>query len=158
MSSDVIQFPSNEFPAIPSISLALPMNWSGVQVPATLLAAQKKVDEGEFASNVIVRSQRVASAVDLPDAARIVDEGIAGLQDVQEIGRWLVKSAQVEGYATEFAFRDDQAGTLAQAWRVFVVKQGEIADIVEVVGSVSPARKEDFMELRKIMDSIEIRI
>ena len=158
MPSDVLRFPSDEFPTLPSISLALPINWSGAQVSGTLLAAHKNVDEGEFASNVIVRSQRVGSEVDLPAAARIVDEGISGLQDVQEIGKWLVKSGRLEGYATEFAFRDEQAGTLAQSWRVFVVAQGRVADLVEVVGSVSPARKDDFMDLRKILDSIEITI
>ncbi|SDP02178.1 hypothetical protein SAMN04515671_2697 [Nakamurella panacisegetis] len=153
MSNSTIRFPSEDFPALPAVSLVLPEEWSGVVVPATVLAAHRRVDEGQFVSNVIVRTQRVENTVDLQTAAAIVDEGVASLADVQDIGRAIIETAGRNGYAREFAFRHAEAGTLAQSWRIFVVEHDGVTDLVELVGTVSPARTLDLAEIRSIMDT-----
>ena len=155
---ETIKYPSAMFPGPSRITLQLPEGWQGVAVPSTLIAAERTVPPGEFISNVIVRSQRVGPGVTLRRAAEIADEGIDGLTDVEDIGRWLVKSDSLEGYAREFAYRDATAGTLAQAWRVFVVNYQTVTDLIEVVGSVVPSRSDDFSEVRAILDSVQIEV
>ena len=87
MTSEIIQFPSAAFPALPTISLALPKYWTSAIIPATLLAAERTVAEGEFRANVVVRSQRVGADVDSREAARIVDESTLTLPEFEEIGQ-----------------------------------------------------------------------
>jgi hypothetical protein len=156
MSNSTIRFPSEDFPALPTVSLALPAEWSGVVVPATVLAAHRNVDAGQFVSNIIVRTQRMENTVDLKAAAGIVDAGVASLAEVQDIGRWLIETAGRPCYAREFAYRHPEAGTLAQSWRIFVVEHDGVTDLVELVGTVAPARTVDLAEIRSIMDTAEI--
>lgn len=155
--SETIRFPSDEFPAWPAITLSLLADWSGAQVPSTLMAARRVVDEGQFMSNVIVRAQRVGHDVDLAAAAKVVDDGVAQLDQVQDIGRWLVETDGRQTYSREFAFLHPQVGTVGQAWRIFVVKHDGVTDLIELVGTVAAARTADLAEVRTIMDSVEIR-
>jgi hypothetical protein len=155
--SESIRFPSEEFPSWPAIALALPEHWSGVQVASTLMAARRAVPEGQFMSNVIVRAQRVGGDVDLEAAAKVVDDGVAQLEEVEHIGRWLIETDGRQAYAREFAYRNPQVGTVGQAWRIFVVEHDGVVDLVELVGTVSAARTGDLAEVRAIMDSVEIR-
>ncbi len=157
MTNETIRFPSEIFPALPGVSLTLPEYWSGTVVPATLMAAHRQVDEGQFISNVIVRTQRLGAAVDLAGAARIVDDGIAELAEVEDISRTVLESDGRPVYCREFAFRHPQLGTLAQAWRVIAVAHDGILDLFELVGTIAPARMADLGEIRQLMDSVEIR-
>jgi hypothetical protein len=154
--SDRIEFPSVRYPAVPAVSLALPPTWEGAHTPGTLLSARRVTPPGEFIANVVVRWQRVEAELDLPQAAKLVDDGVAGLTEVEDIGRWLVTSGELRGYAREFSFRDAAAGVLAQAWRVFRIPQGEVADLFEVVGTVGAGQTEEFLQVRTILDSVQI--
>ena len=154
--TDRISFPSAQFPALPAISLELPAKWSGVVVPATLLAARREVDAGEFRSNVIVRSQRVDADGDLKSAAKVVDDGIAELAEVEDIGRAVVQTDGRQTYAREFAYRHPVGGTLAQSWRVLLVAHEGVTDIIELIGTVSAQRPRDLAEIRTILDSAVI--
>ncbi len=156
MTNETIRFPSESFPALPGISLTLPDLWSGTLVPATLLAAHRQVDEGQFISNVIVRTQRVAQSVDLAAAATIVDNGIAELAEVEDISRTVLETGGRQVYCREFAFRHPQLGTLAQAWRVIAVAHEGVTDLFELVGTIAPPRMVDLAEVRRLMDSVEI--
>lgn len=151
-----IGFPSARYPGAPEVSLSLPASWEGAFTAGTLLSARRITGPGEFIANVAVRWQRVGAELDLPHAAKLVDAGVEDLADVQDIGRWLVTSGELRGYAREFSFRDPQAGVVAQAWRVFVVGRGEVADLVEVVGTVGVAQTEVFAQVRQILDSVSI--
>lgn len=153
-----ISFPSERFPAVPSVSVALPQYWECTSVPGSLLSARRMADGEGFIPNVAVRWQRAVAQVDLQGVAKLIDGGIADLSELEDVGRWLVTSGDLRGYAREFSFRDSQAGVLAQAWRVFVIDQEEIADIIEVVGTVGTAQVDEFLEVRSILDSVDIAV
>ena len=157
MTNETIRFPSASFPALPDVSLSLPDLWSGTLVPATILAAHRQVDDGQFISNVIVRTQRLAATVDLESAAKIVDDGIAELAEVENISRTMLETDGRPVYCREFAFRHPQLGALAQAWRVIAVPHDGVMDLVELVGTFAPPRMADLIEIRQLMDSVEIR-
>jgi hypothetical protein len=154
--TETIKFPSDSFPGVPAVSLTLPDKWSGAVVPATVLAAVREVEAGQFVSNVIVRTQRVGSADDLGVAAAVVDAGIAELAEVEDISRTTLETDGRQVYCREFAYRHPQAGTLAQAWRVLAVRHDGVTDVFELVGTISPQRMGDLTEIRQLMDSAEI--
>lgn len=155
--SQSISYPSDEFPGWPAITVELPSLWSGTHVASTLMAARRVVDDGQFMSNVIVRAQRVGRDVDLAAAAKVVDDGVVQLEEVQDIGRSFIETAGRQAYSREFAYRHPQVGTVGQAWRIFVVEHDGVTDLVELVGTVSAARTADLAEVRAIMDSVRIR-
>ena len=153
-----IGFPSTRYPGPPAVSLELSPSWEGGITADTLLSARRVAGPGEFIANVTVRWQRVGAELGLPQAAKLVDAGVEGLTEVQDIGRWMVTSGDLRGYAREFSFRDPRAGVLAQAWRVFVLERGEVADLVEVVGTVGAGQTDEFVQVREILDSVRIEV
>jgi hypothetical protein len=50
-----LTFPSDRFPAPPSVSLDIPDDWEPVSVPAVVLAARQAEANADFTPNVIVR-------------------------------------------------------------------------------------------------------
>src|ERR1700709_889981 len=127
--TETIKFPSENYPGIPAVSLTLPENWSGAPVAAHAPPPVRSVDEGQFVSTAIVRTQRVVSADDLAIAAAVVDAGIAELDEVEDISRTTLETDGRQVYCREFAYRHPQAGTLAQAWRVLAVQHDGVTDI-----------------------------
>jgi hypothetical protein len=41
---------------------------------------------------------------------------------------------------------------------VFVLERGEVADLVEVVGTVGAGQTDEFVQVREILDSVRIEV
>ena len=50
-----LSYPSERFPAPPSVSLDIPESWEPLSVPSVVLAARQREQNADFTPNVIVR-------------------------------------------------------------------------------------------------------
>ena len=63
-----LSYPSDRFPAPPSVSLDIPDDWEPVAVPAVVLAAKQSGEQQIFTANVIVRLVLLAIGALRPDS------------------------------------------------------------------------------------------
>ncbi len=135
-----LTFPSDAFPALPTITVEIPDDWSAISVPGTILAAAAPETPGEFRPNVVVSVTRFSADYALDVAANAVVEKFAGLEQAHELGRDRVTVDGVEWAHIESTFVDPRVGTLVQAAHLAVIANGPVADLVQVTGSVTGAQ------------------
>lgn len=138
-----LTFPSDAFPALATITVEIPDDWSAISVPGTILAAAAPEVPGEFRPNVVVSITRFGADYSLDVAANAVIEKFAGLEQAQEIGRDRVTVDGVEWVHIESTFVDPRVGTLVQAAHLAVIAHGPVADLVQVTGSVTGVQAKD---------------
>jgi len=132
-----LTFPSDAFPALPTIAIDVPDDWAAITVPCTIMAAAAPETPGEFRPNVVVSVTRFGADYSLDVAANAVIEKFAGLEQAHEIGRDRVTVGGLEWAHIESTFLDPRAGTLVQAAHLAVVVNGQVADLVQITGSVT---------------------
>lgn len=138
-----LTFPSDAFPALPSITVDLPDDWSPISVPGTIAAAAAPDVPGEFRPNVVVSVTRFGADYSLDLAAQVVADKFAGLEQAHELGRDRITVDGLEWAHIESTFIDPRVGTLVQAAHLAVVPNGPCADLVQVTGSVTAAQAKD---------------
>jgi len=152
-----VQFPSQDFPAPPALTLDCPEGWRPLTNVATQLAVGKEVPEGQFRPNVIAAVTRVRSTYTLDDAIREVTEALTPLDGYAEVGR---ETTEVDGrtmFRIEVTFSDPHGATMAQAIRLFVLDRGPVRDLVQLTGScLAPQVESTWPEIRAIQASLRI--
>lgn len=156
--TQTLTFPSEAFPAYPSLSMAVPDGWvalAGVGLP---LAAAREVPAGQFRPNVLVTVQRFGAGHSMAVSRKEVNQRLKDLprftETLREDGTEVLGAAglRVEGY-----FSDGKGGTLVQAVRMVVLTQGPVSDVVQITGTCAGTQVEPaFGEIRDIQDSLAL--
>lgn len=151
-----VQYPSEAFPAEPTIGLDIPDNWEAVVIPGSVLAVARELEEGVFRPNIVISVTRFTGTYDLQVAIDAVVAKFASLEDAKEIGRDISTIGDREWAHIESTFIDPRAGTLVQAAHLTVVRHGAVTDLVQATGSVNAAQAQGgvLVELRNIQRSI----
>lgn len=132
-------FPSEDFPAYPSVSLDTPDGWQPRTIAGTLLAVVDDRGADAFSPNVIVGITRTPAGHSLDDAIAAIKGQAAQLPDVAPIDAAKVDLEGREWWVTEFAYASAAAGTIVQVVAVTVVDNGPACDVIRVTGTASPA-------------------
>ncbi|MBN9240283.1 MAG: hypothetical protein BGO97_11260 [Micrococcales bacterium 70-64] len=149
-------YPSDMFPAFPSVAVETPENWTGLLVPNTVLAVGRVTEPGQFRPNVIVAISRFAEGYTLQTAVDATVEKFAGLEGAVEIGKDVSTINGHEWAHIEASFIDPRVGTLVQAAHLAVVATGQVVDLVQVTGTVTAAQAKENLheEIRAIQRSV----
>jgi hypothetical protein len=149
-----ISFPGDTAPALPSIGLTVPDDWSPLAVAGAVLAAGKKVEQGEFRPNVVVAVSRFAQGYSLQTAIDAVVGRVESIEGVEELGREAHQVVGREGFRIEFSYPDSRVGALMQAVRIAVIENGPVVDLVQVTGTTSGRQATEIWdEIRAIQES-----
>jgi hypothetical protein len=152
-------FPSDTFPAFPSVEFDADAEWVEAQAPGAVISLVRSVAPGQFAPNLVVTETRHTPDFDLgtllDDVAREAVER-DGSADEPPF------TATIHGreYAGRvIAFRDPIAGTLAQVHMATRVDRLSLSDVVHVVGTCSGDRvADDLPLLREVMSSVTVTV
>ena len=152
-----LTFPSERFPAPPSVSLDVPADWEPVAVPSVALAA-RATGEHQFAPNVVVRVG-TRPGLDQPTDALIELTGaMQGRQDAQ-VGE--MRSVEVGGVG--FVRVDvswvDPRGVLVRQAHLFTgfPREDGLQDFVHVTGSVGGETADaDEKTLEGVLESVRV--
>lgn len=150
-----ITFPSQVFPAYPSISFEVPEDWQALAIPDTVSAAGAPQVEGQFRANVCVSVRRQPGTQ--PAAAIIegITERFAEAPEFAEIGREERQVLGADGYRMEGSFSVENVGTLFQAVHIAVVHYGTVTDVIEAVATCTASQAETLVPvLREALESL----
>ena len=153
-----LAFPSEEFPARPAVTLAVPDDWEPVYSPATVLAARLyAADQGTFLPNVVVRIERRSADFDVPDAISEIREFIGERPQGTMAEPFKVDLNGLKFIGCDLSWVDDKFGTVLQLHLFHGVRSGPFVQVVQITGSVAGAQAhEDYPSLRAIMETLTV--
>lgn len=153
-----LTFPSEAFPASPSLQVDQPEGWvalAGVGLP---IALAQEVAPGRFRPNVLVTVTRFGADHTVAAARKEVNARLKSLprftETLRENAAELLggPGMRVEGY-----FGDGKGGTLVQALRMGVLAAGPVFDVVQITGTCAGDQVESvFGQIREIQDSLTL--
>ena len=151
------QFPSAEFPALPTIALESPDGWEPMDVGTALLAIGRTVPAGLFRPNVCVTMERFSGVLDIAGPSDAVIAKFASLDEFAEVGRELLTVSGFDAFRMEGGFHSTEAGTIFQAVYLICVVHGGFTDIVQAVASCTASETDTMIpEIRSILTSIQV--
>ncbi len=136
-------FPSDAFPAYPSIKLAPPAGWTQQVVPDAVGALMAPAAAGNYTANVVISVSRRLPGYGLQDIAASVDQFLDALPDAVLLATEPVVINGRDWHVREARYTHPQAGSLAQFTAVTVVQHQAAADIVQLTGSCQPGEGND---------------
>ena len=149
-----VSFPSEAFPAFPSVFLQAPDDWQPLNAFGSVLAIAEPVAAGQFRSNVVVALSRFGADYELQTAIDAVEKKFAEQTDIAVIGKEQRDVMGVPGFRMEVSFSDPRVGTLAQAVHLAVIRTGGTSDLVQITGSAAGEHvKTVWPTIRSILDS-----
>ena len=153
-----LSYPSERFPAPPSVSLDIPESWEPLSVPSVVLAARQREQNADFTPNVIVR-MGTRPGLDQPaDALMELAGSMQGREDavVGELQR-----LDIDG--TPFVRVDvswsDPRGVAVRQHHLFtgLPREDGLQDFVHLTGSVGGAGADaDEAVVLKVLESARI--
>lgn len=154
-----LSYPSDRFPAPPSVTLDVPDDWEPVSVPAVALAAkQGGADEQVFTANVIVRlgtrpglDQPADALMELTGAVQQRQDGVVG--EMQRLELNGVPFVRVDVAWT------DPRGIAIRQHHLFtgLPREDGLQDFVHLTGSVGgPAADSDEPVVLKVLESVRV--
>lgn len=158
-SMTTVRYPSEQFPAQPTLSLDLPAKWTPLEGAGIPLAATREVKAGEFRPNVVVLITRFAAQYTLTAAIAEVTAKLEASPGYEELGRADMDVSGYPGFRVEGAFSDARVGSLMQGVRIAWIDRGPVVDLVQITVSATGSQAEEIWgELRQIQDSLRIEI
>lgn len=152
-----VRFPSDAYPAFPTISLDHPPGWAPSAGVGVVLAVTKRVAPRTFQPLVGVQVARFAPGYTLQDAVATVLASVAPLAQYSELGRAELEVLGLPGFRIEGAFVHPQVGGLVQAARITVVDHGPAVDFVQITGTCTAVQaKGTLEEIRAIQESARL--
>ncbi|WP_159706461.1 hypothetical protein [Arthrobacter sp. 18067] len=136
-------FPSDAFPAYPSIKLTPPAGWTQQVVPDAVGALMAPAAAGNYTANVVISVSRRLPGYGLQDIAASVDQFLDALPDAVLLATEPVVINGRDWHVREARYTHPQAGSLAQFTAVTVVQHQAAADIVQLTGSCQPGEGND---------------
>lgn len=154
-----IAFPSPDLPAPPHVAVTVPDDWEALIVPGVQIAVAEPEGRGAFRANVVVSIQRLPGATDLSDLAEVLEHRRAELEQLEDLGTGALEVRGRTWLASEYAYASGEAGMVVQASRSTIVRNGPVADAVEIVGSCGADRADALIAtIRGIQDSASILV
>lgn len=152
-----LTYPSSEFPGPSTVHLDVPEGWHGVPAPGAALAAAAEDRVDRFTPNVIVRMTSRPATTPLTEP----------LDELRAYAAQKPKGTVSEPFKTELSgvqfvgcdvsWVDDRAGTVVQAHLFGLVPRGEVAELVQLTGSVGGAdATDDYPVVKDVMKSLRI--
>ncbi|WP_066466027.1 LpqN/LpqT family lipoprotein [Sanguibacter suarezii] len=153
---DVLTFPSDAFPAYPSLQVAQPQGWVGLAGVGLPLALAQEVPAGQFRPNVLVTVTRFGADFTVAAARKDVAKRLKALPRFTETLREdAAEMLGVSGLRVEGYFSDGKGGTLVQALRMCVLPAGPVFDVVQITGTCAGTQVDSaFAQIREIQDSL----
>ncbi|TQJ48833.1 hypothetical protein [Phycicoccus sp. SLBN-51] len=152
-----LSYPSDRFPAPPSVSLNVPDDWEPVSVPSVALAA-KQSGEQLFTPNVIVRLG-TRSALDQPaDALLELTGAVEGRQDARIGEMQHVELGGLSFVRVDVAWTDPR-GIAIRQHHLFtgLPREDTLQDFVHLTGSVGgPEADGDEAVVLKVLESVRV--
>lgn len=151
-------FPSEEFPAQPSVTLQVPDDWEPVHAPGSVVAARRSTDDdGSFVPNVVVRLERRPVGFEINDALDELRAFTAGRGEGTISEPFKADLGGQEFIGCDLSWVDDQVGTVLQAHLLGAVPSGAFVQLIQVTGSVGGARVlADYPTISRIMRSLTV--
>ncbi len=151
----LLTYPSDEFPAPISLTMALPQQWEPLVAVGVHLGAVKQMPTGEFTPNVIVEVTRFGGAYTLQQSVELAQRNAAAAKRYKYTRRESATVVGVEGFVLDGEFPQPRGGALLQTVRLAVVDRGSVVDLVQVTGTCAQAQQAlVWDELQQIADSI----
>lgn len=152
--SPTASFPSADFPAFPSVTIDAPEGWVPITAQGSILAVAKRSEDGVFSPNVVVAISRFTGEYQLSTAIEAVSRKYSEQKDVAELGREERQVLGVPGFRIEAGYADDRVGTLMQGTHLAVVRQSNVADLVQITGTCTGSQaREIWPVIRGILES-----
>lgn len=150
-------FPSDTFPAFPTVHLDADHTWTGAQAPGAVMSLVRPADPGVFAPNVVVTETRHEEGFDVDDVITDLEaEAVARGGSADEPPFFTELNGRTFRGRT-IVIEDPRAGTLAQVHLVTPVDHAGVRDVIHVVGTCSGARiAVDFPLLQALMGTVVI--
>ncbi len=152
-----IAYPSPQFPGYPQVTMDCPEGWSPLPIPQANLAVAADVEEGKFRPNVVVVLSRLREDQTLDATVADVLSRYESLPEYAEVGREATEVAGHPGFRIECSWRDDTAGTVAQALRLAIVEHDGVRDLLQLTGTCRGTQVEVVWPwIRAIQDSLVV--
>src|SRR5881275_3302338 len=97
-------FPSEAFPALPTVTVDVPEGWQPVHSAGVVLAMAASEPPGTFRSNVTVSLSRFPADYQLSTAAEALDSSVQHLTNPEVITRTRIDLAGSPAHIREFAY------------------------------------------------------
>jgi hypothetical protein len=135
-----LSFPSERFPAPPSVSIDVPDSWEPVSAPAVVLAAKQTEVNADFTPNVIIRLG-TRPENDSPADALMELRGSVDQRPQAEVSE--IRTVQIneqEFHRVDVSWLDPQFGTIRQIHAfASLPREDALQDFVHVTGSAGGA-------------------
>ena len=152
--AETVSYPSELFPAPPTVSLTVPDAWSALPLPEVVVAVATEHAADEFRPTVVVAVSRNPTDFTLEVALAAIAEKLIGLTEREEVVNVPTEIAGFAAQRVEVTFSDPRVGTIAQAVTFVLVPNGPVVDLVQITGSCSAGQIEaTFGEIRGILSS-----
>lgn len=131
-----LTYPSDRFPAPPSVSVEIPDTWEPVSVPAVVLAAKQSETNADFTPNVIVRLGTRPELDQVADAVMELRASVDPRPDAAVSEPQPVRINGQEFHRVDASWTDPQFGRIHQV-HVFVglPRPDSLQDFVHITGS-----------------------
>ena len=151
-------YPSDRFPAPPSVSLDIPDDWEPVSVPAVVLAARQAGEQRAFTANVIVRVGTRAGLDQPADALMELAGAVQGRQDATVGDMQHVELDGLPFVRVDVSWTDPR-GIAIRQHHLFtgLPREDGLQDFVHLTGSVGgPEADGDEAVVLKVLESVRV--
>jgi len=153
-----LSYPSDRFPAPPSVSLDIPDDWEPVSVPAVVLAARQAGEQRAFTANVIVRVGTRAGLDQPADALMELAGAVQGRQDATVGDMQHVELDGLPFVRVDVSWTDPR-GIAIRQHHLFtgLPREDGLQDFVHLTGSVGgPEADGDEAVMLKVLESVRV--
>ncbi len=157
--ANTLTFPSEAFPAYPTLSAPQPEGWVALAAVGLPLALAREVEGKKFRANVLTSLTRVGAEHSFDGQVSAVTAKLKKLPRYKETLRELGGTEQIPELYIEGRFAGAKGELLGQFVRVVVLSRGYVYDVVEITGTVSLlAGDNSEEEVREIVKGVVVSL
>jgi hypothetical protein len=153
-----LSFPSERFPAPPSVAIEVPDTWEPVSVPAVVLAARQREANADFTPNVIVRVGTRPEHDQVADALMELRGTLDARPQAAVSEPRPVTLGDVPFHRVDVSWADPQFGAIHQVHAFAgLPRQDALQDFVHITGSAGGAGGEaDLTVVEQVVASVRV--
>lgn len=152
------KFPSDDFPALPSIRVDAPAEWQSINPPDSIMALIKDKGE-EFSPNVVVSVYKVDAAFNFEQNQEQIIEYIQGLDNIHVFNNRVTKISDLDWQVVEYIFRHQQAGMLVQMQATTLLTDNDAHFAIRYTGTAVIKEEDknvDYVEIQRMLGTIRV--
>lgn len=135
--TETLTFPSEAFPAYPSLSAPQPEGWVALAAVGLPLALARETDGQGFRPNVLVTVTRSGAGHSIDKALETLNQRLKKVSRYKELSRDVEYGEELSHAIIEGRFAGGKGELIKQIVRLVVIKRGFVFDVVEITGTVS---------------------